>query len=73
MDDQSNAVNTRSRLDDALALLDPQSRQVVRLWLEGEGDGEVAVRMDLPEPIVASIRSRSLSRVQESIARESPR
>jgi len=73
MDDQSNAVNTRSRLDDALALLDPQSRQVVRLCLEGEGDGEVAVRLDLPESVVASIRSRSLSRVQESIARESPR
>ena len=32
---------TKSRLDDAMALLDSRSRHVMELWLEGESHQEI--------------------------------
>jgi len=32
---EENCFPRRGRLDDALALLDPMSRQIIELWLEG--------------------------------------
>lgn len=59
---------TRSRLDDAMALLDPRSRHVMELWLEGESHQEIAKIIGLPEQAIALIRRSSLWRLRDLIA-----
>ena len=72
MDHHEHAVRPWSRLDDALDLLDPQSRQVVELWLHGQRDSEISVRLDLSERAIASMRARSLPLIRDSIALRAP-
>jgi DNA-directed RNA polymerase specialized sigma24 family protein len=72
MDDQTNVGRSPSRLEKALSLLDPPSRRVVSLWLEGKTDGEVAASLGLPERIVAALRARALACLRDSIALEAP-
>lgn len=59
---------TRSRLDDAMALLDSRSRHVMELWLEGESHQEIAKIIGLPERAIALIRRSSLWRLRDLIA-----
>lgn len=54
-----------SRLDNALAQLDPQSRQIMELWLEGVTDSDVASQLALPERVVEVIRARAFWQVRE--------
>lgn len=61
-----------SRLDNALAQLDPQSRQIMELWLEGVTDSDVASQLALPERVVEVIRARAFWQVRELIARQPP-
>lgn len=61
-----------SRLDNALSQLDPQSRQIMELWLEGVTDSDVASQLALPERVVEVIRTRTFWLVRELIARQAP-
>jgi DNA-directed RNA polymerase specialized sigma24 family protein len=61
---------TRSRLDDAMALLDSRSRHVMELWLEGESHEEIAKVIGLPERAIALIQRSSLWRLRDLIALE---
>lgn len=66
------STRRRSRLDDALALLDPQARQMVRLWLDGATGAEIATELALPERVVEMTRARAVNTVREFIARQPP-
>lgn len=61
-------LSTRSRLDDAMALLDSRSRRVMELWLEGVSHQEIAKIIGLPERAIALIRRSSLWRLRDLIA-----
>lgn len=62
----------RSRLENALALLDPQSRQIMELWLQGATSGEIAMQLDLSPRAFEVMRSRVLFKVREFIAGQPP-
>ena len=61
---------TKSRLDDAMALLDSRSLHVMELWLEGESHQEIAKIIGLPERAIALIRLSSLWWLRDLIALE---
>ncbi len=61
-----------SRLDNAMALLDPRSRHIMELWLDGESLAEIAEIIGLPERAVAVIRGSSIWRLRELIALQGP-
>lgn len=61
-----------SRLENALDLLDPQSRQVIELWLEGKTSSDVAEQLALPERAIEAIRIRAIVKAREFIAQQEP-
>jgi DNA-binding CsgD family transcriptional regulator len=67
---EASSTQPRSRLEDALALLDPRSCQVMRLWLEGAAPGEIAATLGLSERNVMVIRGSSLWKLRDLIGRQ---
>lgn len=72
MHTEESSTTIRSRLDDAMALLDARARQVMELWLEGASHAEVANALGLSEQAVTAIRGSALWRLRDLIARQSP-
>jgi DNA-binding CsgD family transcriptional regulator len=68
MDARETSVSQVSRLDDALALLDPRSRRVMELWLEGASPDEISHSLGLPGRAVIVIRRSSLWMLRDLIA-----
>ena len=61
-----------SRLENALALLDLQSRRVIELWLKGKTSSDVAEEMALPERAIEVIRIRAIVKAREFISQQEP-
>jgi len=57
-----------SRLHEALAVLDPQSRRIVELWLDGLSSRDIATQLAIPERTLEVMRVRLVARVRELIA-----
>lgn len=70
MQTEESGRENHSRLDNAMALLDPQSRRIMELWLEGTGVGEIAESLGLTERTVTVIRNSSLWKLREWIANQ---
>jgi DNA-binding NarL/FixJ family response regulator len=51
----SHRIETQGRLGEAMALLDPQSRRLMELWLEGLTRKEIAMELQLCEETVSAI------------------
>ena len=51
----SHRIETQGRLGEAMALLDPQSRRLMELWLEGLTRKEIATELQLCEETVSTI------------------
>ena len=68
MDAHETNATPVSRLDDAMALLDPQSRRVMELWLDGASPDEISHALGLSERAVMVIRGSSLWKVRDLIA-----
>lgn len=69
---RDDSPRPHSRLDDALALLDPLSRQIMELWLQGATSGDIERQLALPSRILEVMRARSLTKVREFIAQQAP-
>ena len=69
MDAHALSTTPVSRLNDAMALLDPQSRRVMELWLEGASPDEISHTLGLSERAVMVIRGSSLWILRDLIAR----
>ena len=48
-------IEARGRLGEAMTLLDPQSRRLMELWLEGLTPKEIATDLQLCEETVSTI------------------
>ena len=53
-----------SRLDEALSKLDPETRRVVELWLEGVSQSEAAEMLGLNERAFAVARMNAVERLR---------
>jgi len=58
----------RNRLEEALSLLDPPSRRVMELWLQGATVGDMATQLALPTRALEVMRKRAIAKVREFIA-----
>lgn len=67
MDTHETSATPVSRLDGAMALLDPQSRRVMKLWLDGASPAEISHALSLSERDVMVIRGSSLWKVRDLI------
>jgi DNA-binding NarL/FixJ family response regulator len=55
MNGSTHRVEAQGRLGKAMALLDPQSRRLMELWLEGLTRKEIAMELQLCEETVSAI------------------
>jgi DNA-binding NarL/FixJ family response regulator len=55
MNGSTHRVEAQGRLGKAMALLDPQSRRLMELWLEGLTPQEIATELQLCEETVSTI------------------
>lgn len=55
MNGSTHRIETQGRLGEAMALLDPQSRRLMELWLEGLTRKEIATELQLCEETVSAI------------------
>jgi len=55
MNGSPHRVEAPGRLGEAMALLDPQSRRLMELWLEGLTRQEIATELQLCEETVSTI------------------
>ena len=55
MNGSTRRIETQGRLGEAMALLDPQSRRLMELWLEGLTPKEIATELQLCEETVSTI------------------
>jgi DNA-binding NarL/FixJ family response regulator len=55
MNGSTHRIETQGRLGEAMALLDPQSRRLMKLWLEGLTRQEIATELQLCEEAVSTI------------------
>lgn len=60
-----------SRFDEALSKLDPESRRVIDLWIEGLSHSEVAEILGLTERACAIVRLRAIEQVRRLMGQES--
>lgn len=67
MQTQESGTRVQSRLDNAMAELDPQSRQVMEMWLDGADPVEIAETLGLSERAVTVIRDSSVCKLREAI------
>jgi len=55
MNGSTHRIEAQGRLGEAMALLDPQSRRLMELWLEGLTPKEIATELQLCEEAVSTI------------------
>ena len=55
MNGSTHRIEAQGRLGEAMALLDPQSRRLMELWLEGLTPKEIATDLQLCEEGVSTI------------------
>ena len=55
MNTSTYRIDTQGRLSEAMALLDPQSRRLMELWLEGLNPKEIATELQICEETVSTI------------------
>jgi DNA-binding NarL/FixJ family response regulator len=55
MHGSTHRIEAQGRLGEAMALLDPQSRRLMELWLEGLTRKEIATEMELCGETVSTI------------------
>jgi len=55
MNGSTRRIAKQGRLGEAMALLDPQSRRLMELWLEGLTRKEIATELQLCEETVSTI------------------
>jgi DNA-binding NarL/FixJ family response regulator len=55
MKGSTHRVEAQGRLGKAMALLDPQSRRLMELWLEGLTPQEIATELQICEETVSTI------------------
>ena len=55
MNTSTYRIDTQGRLGEAMALLDPQSRRLMELWLEGLNPKEIATELQICEETVSTI------------------
>ena len=55
MNTSTYRIDTQGRLGEAMALLDPQSRRLMELWLEGLNPKEIATELQIYEETVSTI------------------
>lgn len=58
------------RLDEALSQLDPETRRVVELWLEGLSHSEAAEMLGLTERAFAIVRLNAIERLRRLLGQE---
>ena len=59
-----------SRLGEALSQLDPETRRVVELWLEGLSHSEAAEILGLTERAFAIVRLNAIDRLRRLLGQE---
>ena len=69
MEYRAHEVKAASRLGQALALLDPQSRRVMELWLEGRDRIRIAHELQVSEEAAAEIFDVAHRQMQELLSR----
>jgi hypothetical protein len=70
---ESEGMSDRSRLDAAMAGLDPWSRRLMQLWIDGKSHSEMATALGLTEEELLAALPASVQRLQEQISFVSPR
>ena len=55
MNGSTHRVEAQGRLGEAMALLDPQSRRLMELWLEGLNPKEIATELQICEETISTI------------------
>ena len=55
MNTSTYRIDTQGRLGEAMALLDPQSRRLMELWLGGLNPKEIATELQIYEETVSTI------------------
>ena len=68
MHGSSHGIETQGRLGEAMALLDPQSRRLMELWLEGLTRKEIAMELQLCEETVSTIIDMVFKQLQTLLA-----
>jgi hypothetical protein len=63
-------VEESNRLEEALAKLDPESRRVIKVWLEGLSHAEAAKILGLTERAFALIRLNAIERLRRLLGQE---
>ena len=68
-DEAETQIETPNRLGSAMALLDPQSRRLMELWLQGRSRTEIAAEMRLSEDTASSLIDRAFHELRRMLAR----
>ena len=69
MNSSTHRTKTQGRLGEAMALLDPQSRRLMELWLEGLTRKEIATELQLCEETVSTIIDMVFKQLQTLLAK----
>ena len=64
----SHRIETQGRLGEAMALLDPQSRRLMELWLEGLTRKEIVMESQLCEETVSTIIDTAFKQLRTLLA-----
>ena len=64
----THRIETQGRLGEAMALLDPQSRRLMELWLEGLTRKEIAMESQLCEESVSTIIDKAFKQLRTLLA-----
>jgi DNA-binding NarL/FixJ family response regulator len=68
MHGSSHRIATQGRLGEAMALLDPQSRRLMELWLEGLTRKEIVMESKLCEETVSTIIDTAFKQLRTLLA-----
>jgi DNA-binding NarL/FixJ family response regulator len=64
----THRIETQGRLGEAMALLDPHSRRLMELWLEGLTRKEIATESQLCEESVSTIIDMAFKQLRTLLA-----
>ena len=65
---EAEGMPERSRLEAAMAGLDPWSRRLMQLWIEGKSHPEMATALGITEEELLAALTTSVQRLQERIS-----
>jgi DNA-directed RNA polymerase specialized sigma24 family protein len=68
MKNSTQEVETQSRLEEAMARLDPQFRRLMELWLEGRARQEIAMEMRLCEGAVSTHLAAAFKQLRQLLS-----